>query len=146
MPAYIGTQIHAVDVDESPAVQARVFTLDTGRAVFDVDMRHISQGDTLPRRGHDRQQRQLLRRVAVFLRIAHIDRVALQPLDGLGDVHPAHSTGHDLLDIGNIEAVTRRITSLNIHLNVAPAATRSEYTDAVPGTSLRMVSSCWPIA
>jgi hypothetical protein len=48
---------------------------------------------------------QFFRRVPQFAAVAQVDRVALQPLHGLGDVHAAHGGHDDVLDITHGESI-----------------------------------------
>ena len=118
---HVAAHVHPLDIHEGPAVDPGVLALDPRGAVHDRHVRHVSQGDTLPRGGDDRQQSQLLRGVAVGLGIADIDRVALQPLHRLGDIHSPHSGGHHLLHVGNIQAEASGALALDIHPDIAAA-------------------------
>ena len=68
----------------------------------------VGQPDLRAALGHDRQLAQPLDRIAVLARIAHVDREALQALDGLADVVAADRRRDDLLHVGDVEAVARR--------------------------------------
>lgn len=62
-----------------------------------------------------------LRGIAPFTRVAHADRVAGQPLHGFADGLAADGAGHDGLHVGNVQPVARRVASVDVDIDVAPA-------------------------
>ena len=74
------------------------------------------------------------REIPHALWVTQIDRIALQPFDGLRDVHAADGGAHDVLYIVDVQSVARGALAIDVDIDIAPPATRSEYTDAVPGT------------
>ena len=116
----ITTDIHAFDVHKGPAIRASILTLDGWRAVFHRHIRHIAEGNSLAADGHDRQQRQLFRRVAIILRIAQIHRIPFQSFNGLGDVHATNRRGDHLLYIGNVQTIAGSLLPANVDRDIAP--------------------------
>ena len=87
---------------------AGVLALDHRRSLDDADVGQLADGHLgAGGRGHENAA-QFFRRVAQFAAVAQIDRVALQSLHGLGDVHAADG-GHDnVLDIAHGKPVAGR--------------------------------------
>ena len=86
--------------------------------------------------GLDRQLGEPRRRVAPFARIAQIDREARQALNRLGHVLATNGTGHDGLDLGNVEPVAGRGDPVDLHIDVAPASQPFGQRGAYTGNSL----------
>ena len=70
--------------------------------------RHVAQADLRAALGQDRQIADLFDRIPHLARIAHVDREALQALDGLADVIAADRRRDDALHVGDVQAVARR--------------------------------------
>ena len=117
---YIAAHVHPIDIYKGPAIQPGVLALDRWRAVLHIDIGHIGERNALAAGRNDGQQRQLFWRVSIVLRVAQIDRITLQPLNGLRHIHSPNGRGYYLLHISNIEAIARRLCTLNIHLDVTP--------------------------
>ena len=89
------------------------------------------------RRGSpERAPRETLGRVAQLLRIAHAHAVALAPLDGLRDRHPADRRRDHSLHVGDVHAVPRGRRAIDVDVQVVarlPPARRRRC--ACPGPS-----------
>ena len=72
-------------------------------------------------RRQNRQGPEFIDAVPDFAGIAHIDRIARQPLDGPCDIGAAYCTRDDLLDVGNVESVSRGRHPVDIDIDIATA-------------------------
>src|SRR3546814_8394000 len=114
-------KVAATHVDIDPGRRSAVLGLEHGRTVRNVDPGDCAERDLLTGWGQDGERSQTFQIVAQFTRIAHVDRVARQPLDSLADILAADSAGHDRLDIGDVEPVTRSRVAIDLDIGIAPA-------------------------
>ena len=110
-----------MQVDVNPAREPSVLALEHRWAIADTDRRHITQANLCTTVGEHRQIAQLLHGIADLARIAHVDREALQPLDGLTDVVTADRRRDDALHIGDVEPIASRSVAIDLYIDIAAA-------------------------
>jgi len=115
--AYVATG----DVHINPAIKPRILAADDRRTFIDADVSDPAEGNLGTRCRNDRQFAKTRRRIAHFARIAQIDRVALKSFNALSDGHAANRRLHDVMDVGDIEAKTRRGFAIDIDINKSTA-------------------------
>ena len=72
-------------------------------------------------RGEDRQLAQGLRAVAIALRVADVDRIALDALHCFANHRPADGGRDEQLHVADGHPVAGRLLTMNINVEVAPA-------------------------
>ena len=82
---------------------------------------HVGQHQPCTALGDDRQPPQFFERIAQLARIAHVDREALQALDGFADVLAADCRGDDRLHIGDVHAIARSGVAADVDIDIASA-------------------------
>ena len=116
-----GTDVAALNVHVSDAGQPGVLALQHRRSVGNLDRGDLAQRHHGAGRRDDGQRLQLLQRVAYHLRIAQVDRIALQPFHGLGDVHPADGNVDDLLHVADAQSQPSSGQAVDGNVHIAAA-------------------------
>ena len=118
---YVGAQIHTPNIDLDPCVQPGVLALDGRRPLVQVKCGHLPQRDMFPPGSRNKHSTQRFQIVSKRPPVPEIDRITLQALHRLCDVHPSNG-GHDhVLDILYGKPVTSRLFTLDIDVQVIPA-------------------------
>ena len=117
----IGAQVDTADINKGPAVEASIFAFQHRRAIDDQHLGNLAQRHLLPSGGEQRQFAQFFDIIALLARETQIDRVALQPLDGGGDIDAADCDSDHLVDVGYIQPKAGGGKAVGTDFDVAPA-------------------------
>ena len=108
-------------IDVDPCRRAAVLAPEHRRAGDDADAGDGAECDLLAGGGQDGKIDEVVQAATQLAGIANADRVACEPLDRLPDRRATDRAGHDLLHIGDVEAVARSSGAIDHDVDIAPA-------------------------
>ena len=111
--------VAGIDVD--PTGRAGVLGLQHGWSGDHLNLSHVGEDNLLLQRREDRQLAQGLRAVAIALRVADVDRIALDALHCFANHRPADGGRDEQLHVADGHPVAGRLLTMNINVEVAPA-------------------------
>src|SRR4029078_8300834 len=115
-------EVAPTDIDVDPPGEAGIFRAQHRRAVGKGDLCDRRELDLRAALGDDGQCAQLVDRVALVARVAHVDREALPALDGFADVFAPDRRGYDRLHVHDAQAIARGGVAVDAHIDVAATA------------------------
>ena len=138
--ADIRADVDIADIDKHPSSPAGIFAFDHIRPLMDVDFGDLGHGNLGATGRGDEDTLEGGEIFPVVLEIADIDRITLQALHSLGNLHAAQGGEDDVLNFPDHEAITGGGLAVDNKVHVIAAQGPFRYTLAVSGMVLRRAS------
>ncbi len=114
----ISANVGRSNVNVDPGIGPPIFALDDRRTALITNFRHQRQWNLDAGRCRDQYPFECFHIIPELTRVTQVDRVALQPFDGLGDVHAADGSLNDVLYRAHGKAVTGSVCTVDVKIEI----------------------------